>query len=149
MPSLDRRRFAGMLRAPALASAACLVAGGLVPGGPAHVRAAAAVRSRPRLQGHPLSRDSAYRIVSTSGGCLWSDALGPDQPILTDDQVAAAIGSTVQFSGDTSLPNPYGPPFVGCEASLSRREPRDTGCRPQSTTRIAWGPGRVLEDSHS
>ncbi|HVA10176.1 MAG TPA: hypothetical protein VNG12_25960, partial [Acidimicrobiales bacterium] len=104
-----------MMSAPALASAACLVAVGLFPGGHLHVPDAAAVRIRPRIGAPPVSYGGSYRTVSASGDCLWSDAPGPDQPILTDDQVATAIGAAVQFSGDTSLPNPYGPPFVGCE----------------------------------
>lgn len=63
-----------------------------------------------------MSRASGYRTVSTAGQCVWSDVAGSDAPILTDDQVAAAIGSLVHFAGKSpSVPNPEGPPVVGCE----------------------------------
>lgn len=62
-----------------------------------------------------MLRSIDYRTVSAMSDCRWSDVPG-DSPILTDDQVATAIGSPVRFAGATpSLPNPYGPPVVGCD----------------------------------
>ena len=87
----------------------------MVPCSTANAGSAGSVRSQPGLEPYQRPRSIDYRTVAAISDCRWSDVPG-DSPIVTDDQIATAIGTSVYFAGASpSLPNPYGPAVVGCE----------------------------------